>query len=635
MAGPPGATRPGRAIAVLAALGVALYALILVVAPDRVAGRALSLVDTYTPQLGLDLRGGTEIVLRPVVAAGAEGSITDENINEAIGIIRQRVDGTGVAEAEVSSQGSGGGRTIVIQIPGERNEQVLAQVQQTAELRFRQVLAVDNGTPLPQPTPGATPGATPAAPAPGATVQPGATPGAGGAGGDGAEAPAGIAETPPDPAPQPTSDGREAPRALAAATPAAPAATPAPTPGATPAPAQEQAPAEGPFTAAEVPQRVQQAFQRLDCSDPPERTGPSDPGAPIASCGDDGLKYLLSPAVLVGTDVAGATSGLQALPNGGVSNTWEVRLDFTGEGTRKFADETARVNVLPPPENQLAIVLDDRVVSAPTINEAIPGGSASITGSFTQESAEDLANVLRYGALPLAFEPQSVNEVSPTLGDESLRGGLIAGGLGLLAVVLYMLVYYRLLGLVAVASLVVATIGTWGLLVFLGWQIGYALTLAGIAGAIVSIGVTADSFVIYFERIRDEVREGRTVRVAAETGWRRARRTIIASDVVSLLAAVVLYFLSSSSVRGFAFTLGLTTLVDVIVVFLFTKPLVTLFVRSRGLSTGGMSGLDAKRLGAVPGSSPSPSLAMARARERRRVAEAGAASGATSMGKDL
>jgi preprotein translocase subunit SecD len=276
---------------------------------------------------------------------------------------------------------------------------------------------------------------------------------------------------------------------------------------------------------------------------------------------------------------------------------------------------------VPSPLNQLAIVLDGRVVSAPVIQEAITGGSAQITGNFTQQEATDLANVLKFGALPLSFEPGSAREVSPTLGADSLRGGLIAGALGMVLVLLYMLVYYRGLGLISAASLVVAGTLSWGLVVLLGWQIGYRLSLAGIAGLIVSIGITADSFVVFFERLRDEVREGKSGRVAVESGWRRARRTIIVSDVVSLLAAGVLYVLSTASVRGFAFTLGLTTLVDIVVVFLFTKPLVTLAVRSKAWGTGRWSGLDPVHLGAP--APTSPSLALARARERRAKSAAG------------
>ena len=240
------------------------------------------------------------------------------------------------------------------------------------------------------------------------------------------------------------------------------------------------------------------------------------------------------------------------------------------------------------------------VISAPGLTSGpILDGRASITGNFTQAEAFDLANVLKFGALPLSFDPGDVSEISETLGGEQLRAGLIAGAIGLGLVALYSLAYYRGLGLVTVASLAIAAVLTYGLIVLLGWLIGFRLTLAGIAGIIVAVGVTADSFVIYFERLRDEVREGRTVRVAVEEGWRRARRTIIVSDVVSLIAAATLYLLSSANVKGFAFALGLTTLVDMAVVFLFTKPLVTILARTEFFGGGHrFSGLDAARLGA-------------------------------------
>ena len=253
------------------------------------------------------------------------------------------------------------------------------------------------------------------------------------------------------------------------------------------------------------------------------------------------------------------------------------------------------------PLNQVAIVLDGLVVSAPRINEAIPSGNAQITGSFTQLEAQDLANVLKYGALPLSFDRGEVQQVSPTLGADQLSAGLLAGGLGLGLVLLYSLLYYRGLGLVTVGSLAVAGSLVYLMFLLLGEWIGFTLTLAGIAGAIVAIGVTADSFIIYFERIRDEIREGRSLRTAVETGWSRARRTILVADFVSIIAAVLLYFFAVGGVRGFAFTLGLTTLVDLIVVFVFTKPIVTILAKMKFFASGHpLSGLSAKSTGTLP-----------------------------------
>ena len=275
-------------------------------------------------------------------------------------------------------------------------------------------------------------------------------------------------------------------------------------------------------------------------------------------------------------------------------------LSFNGEGTKAFGALTTRVTSLPSPTNQVAIVLDGLVVSAPRINEAINSGSAQISGSFSQTDATDLANVLKYGALPLAFDRGEVQQISPTLGADQLRGGLLAGFLGLLLVVLYSFLYYRGLGLVSVGSLAIAGGLTYLSFLLLGKWIGFTLTLAGIAGAIVAIGITADSFIVYFERIRDEVREGRSLRSAVETGWQRARRTIIVADFVSMIAAVLLYFFAVGGVRGFAFTLGLTTLIDLFVVFIFTKPFVTILAKVKFFSSGHpLSGLSVKSLGVV------------------------------------
>ena len=261
---------------------------------------------------------------------------------------------------------------------------------------------------------------------------------------------------------------------------------------------------------------------------------------------------------------------------------------------------TSRVTKLASPQNQAAIVLDGLVISAPRINEAILTGSAQITGGFTQADATDLANVLKYGALPLAFDRGEVQQISPTLGSDQLHAGLLAGGLGLLLVILYSLLYYRGLGLVSVGSLLVAGVVTTLSFLLLGKWIGFTLTLAGIAGAIVSIGITADSFIVYFERLRDEVRDGRSLRTAVETGWARARRTIIVADSVSLIASILLYFFAVGSVRGFAFTLGLTTLVDLIVVFFFTKPLVSFLSRVSFYANGHkLSGFSSQSLGVV------------------------------------
>jgi preprotein translocase subunit SecD len=315
----------------------------------------------------------------------------------------------------------------------------------------------------------------------------------------------------------------------------------------------------------------------------------------VVSCDRTGTaKYILAPAQVLGNMVSEASAAIDQQGAAG----WFVSLDFNGEGATKFGALTQAVTGLAAPQNQVAIVLDGLVVSAPRINEAITGGSAQITGNFTQKEASNLANVLKYGALPLAFDQGEVLQVSPTLGSDQLNAGLLAGLIGFILVFIYSMFYYKLLGIVTVLSLLVASGVTYLAILLLGEWIGFTLTLAGIAGIIVAVGITADSFVVYFERLRDEVREGRSIRSAAETGWIKARRTIIVSDMVSMIASVLLYFFAVGGVRGFAFTLGLTTLVDLLVVFLFTHPLVSLMTRMKFFANGHrLSGFSQKSLG--------------------------------------
>jgi preprotein translocase subunit SecD len=548
-----------------------LYGFVWLAAPSALGKDELSTGQRYQPRLGLDLEGGTSVILTPRRAQGA-GPVPKDSLNQAVSIIRNRVDSFGVAESEVTTAGD----NIVISIPGKQDESILDTVQQTAELRFRQVLLSGPGV--------ATPTSTPSPST--ATSTPSASPSA-----------SGSASSTASPSPTATTNNRAVPRALKANSSASPSATPSPTPTA-PAPS-------GTGQAAITPE-LQQQFAQLDCSDPEKvraalrAPGRDNPKKPLVTCDEDGAeKYILGPAEVLGTDVDTASADLAQNSQGVSTGGWVVNLQFTGEGKKKFGDVTRRLFAEKGDLNRFAIVLDGLSVSAPTTNAVITNGQATISGNFTQDEARDLANVLKFGALPLTFDPGEVQEVSATLGSEQLRAGLIAGAIGLALVVLYSLLYYRGLGLVTIASLTVAAIITYGMVVLLGWQLGFRLSLAGIAGLIVAIGITADSFVVYFERIRDEVRDGRTLRVAVETGWVRARRTILAADFVSFLAAVVLYLLSVGAVRGFAFTLGLTTLIDIAVVFLFTKPLVTLLARTKFYGQGHpLSGLSPDRLGA-------------------------------------
>ncbi|MFE5208206.1 protein translocase subunit SecD [Streptomyces sp. NPDC056600] len=559
--------KPGRALALI------LIALVALTGGMFVSGHT-------TPRLGIDLAGGTSITLRAVAEKGQESAINPTNMATAVDIMERRVNGLGVSEAEVQTQGD---KNIIVNVPkGTNSQQARDQVGTTAKLYFRPVVQLEvSGGEAAVPTPGATDGASPSADPTGKNS---ASPSAPEASDPSAKASA---------SPQ----GRALTEGLKAAT-----ATPSPdATGATEAPAESPAPAQ---TAPPVDAKVQAAYAKLDCSDPKQRATAgkdSKPEDATVACGRNGdgpwQKYILGPAEVDGTDVDDA----QAVLNTQTGAGWTVTMEFTSEGRKKFGDITGQLATQAPPMNQFAIVLDGEVVSDPRVSEALTGGNAEISGSFGQEEAQALANMLSYGALPLTFEEDSVTTVTPALGGEQLDAGLIAGAIGLALVVIYLLVYYRGLSLIAIVSLLVSAALTYSIMSLLGPGIGFALNLPAVCGAIVAIGITADSFIVYFERIRDEIRDGRTLRPAVERAWPRARRTILVSDFVSFLAAAVLFVVTVGKVQGFAFTLGLTTLLDVVVVFLFTKPLMTLLARTKFFSSGNSwSGLDPKRLGVQP-----------------------------------
>jgi preprotein translocase subunit SecD len=579
----PTATRPGRIIGALLVLIALVFGLIYVTAPDHIGKDALSLGTKYKPRLGLDLEGGTSVILTPRVAKGSQATITKDALNQAVTIIRSRVDSFGVAEAEVATAG----KNIVISVPGKQDKNILETVKQTAQLRFRRVLLSGSGAPAPT---------TPVTPSPSGSASP---------------SPSGSASPSSSPTPSGTksNQNRAIPRALRAATTSTtPGASSSATPTPTTTPTTPATPAASGIGVVPITPALQAEFNALDCSKKSQlqtalhKAGADSPKKPLVTCETDGsAKYILGPAVVLGTEVKSASAGL-AQNNGVATGGWEVNLSFNGSGRKKFGDVTREMVTQTSGSdlNRFAIVLDGLVVSAPTTQGAITDGNAQITGQFTQAEATSLANVLKYGALPLTFDAGDVQQISATLGGDQLRAGLIAGGIGLFLVVLYSLLYYRGLGFVTVASLCVSAVLTYGMVVLLGWQLGFRLSLAGVAGLIVAIGITADSFIVFFERLRDEVREGRTLRVAVENGWVRARRTILAADFVSFLAAVILYLLSAGSVRGFAFTLGLTTLIDIVVVFMFTKPMLTMLARTEFFGQGHrFSGLDPERLGST------------------------------------
>lgn len=463
---------------------------------------------SFAPELALDLQGGTQIILTPTLADGQV--VEQEQLDQAVTIIRQRIDGSGVGEAQVSVQGN---QNIVVSIPGAPDANTLQLIKASALLEFRPVITY----------------AASAAPS--------------------TESAAVDISTLND------------------------------TPATTPVNASD---------AAWITEKVQAQFDQLDCSTEFRSAGQvDDPTKPLVTCDDFYLyKYILGPVEVNGLNISNAYAGTVTTTTGASTNDWAVNLEFDATGTESFGQVTARLFGLPSPQNQFAITLDGLVITAPATNAVITNGQAQITGNFTQESATALSDQLKYGALPIGFEVQSQENISATLGEESLRSGLIAGVIGLIVVVVYMTFQYRGLASVVLGSLIVAAILVYLAVAFLSWRQGYRLSLAGVAGLIVAIGITADSFIVYFERIRDELREGRTLETAVEAGWKRALRTILVSDAVSLTAAVVLYLLTSSSVRGFAFTLGLTTLIDLMVVTLFTHPLVQVLARKKFFASG-------------------------------------------------
>ncbi|TDB94582.1 protein translocase subunit SecD [Nonomuraea longispora] len=575
-------------------------------------GGTMFLQQAYTPKLGLDLAGGTTVTLSPVTQNNA--APPEEILDRAVNIIRDRVNGTGISDAEVAKSGD----NIIISIPGVGQNEAIKLVATTAELRFRQVLAMEatqapadlaTNAPTPSASPsGATSGEPSDSPAESSASDP-AKPQAS----EPVRPPTSPASGAPQPSTSPT--GKALSSALTAPTPSTSAEPSASPKGqdkrgtkdgkSTPAPSDDpsQPPADDPATAGLNTEGIDPAvlaqFKKLNCADPANRGQgvQDDPNKQYAGCESDGsFKYVLDVAKVVGTDIDTASAGVRQ-----GTTEWVVQLDFKSKGAGEWSKLTTAAYNSQEPRNKVAVVLDGVVITAPNIISPIPGGRAEITGGFDQASATTLADQLKYGALPLKFQRSSVDTVSSTLGQDQLEGGLVAGLIGLVLVVLYCMLYYRGLGVVAVLSLVVATVITYTSVVVLGHNAGFRLSLPHIIGLVVSIGITADSFIVYFERIRDEMKEGRrTLRSAVEVAWVRARRTILIADAVMFIAAVVLYFLAVGGVAGFAFAMGLTTLIDVVVVFLFTKPFIASLARVKFFAKGHpLSGLDAERMSEV------------------------------------
>jgi len=457
-------------------------------------------------------------------------SVTTDQLNQAVSIIRQRIDSAGVSESEINTQG---GQNIVVSIPGTPDDATLNRIKSSAKLEFRPVLVA----------------AAPSA----ATV-----------GKDGAS----------------------------------------PTPSPTPVPSNlPSTPTVSPTNGSDlnyVTPALQAQYDAFDCKKV-DTTNVAPADKPLVTCETDGsVKYILGPVEVSGSNISDATNGQTRTQSGATTGEWAVNIIFDGTGTKAFSTVTTRLSGLQGVQNQFAIVLDGKVISAPRTLAVITDGKPQITGNFTQASSKVLADQLKFGALPLSFTVQSQDTISATLGSTQLASGIIAGLIGLILVIMYSLAQYRLLGLVTIASLTVAALITYLLITVLSWREGYRLSLAGVAGLIVSIGITADSFIVYFERVRDELRDGRGLESSVEAGWKRALRTILASDAVNFLAAGVLFIVAVGNVKGFALTLGLTTIVDIAVVMLFTHPVLQLVAQTRFFSEGHkLSGLDPRALGAT------------------------------------
>lgn len=541
-----------------------------------------------TPQLGLDLAGGRQVVLEPRTDGGE--SISTAQLDQAIDIIRRRVDGSGTAEAEVTRLG----QNISVAIPGNPTPDQLEALSRSSQMAFRPVLMA-----MPILPPELQPQPEREIPLPadklrerveqmGVPVN---------------DDPA----TETDDAAEPTENrgGEGLMRASGTADDAGTTAPPG-TDGATETEdpsLDDELPIADPSDITQVTPELQEQFAAAECTDELSDAAANAPmDKPLVVCNSERTeKYILGPAELSGASLVDATSGPEQVQGGAVTGRWQVVLTFDDEGGQTFADITSRLMGFPQDsaQNRFAMVLDGSVISAPSVNSVIPNGVATITGTFTVAEAQSLANQLKFGALPLSFTVQTSEQISPTLGGEQLRYGLIAGAIGLLLVFIFMLIQYHALGFVAIASLIVAGILAYGAVTLLGWATNFRLTMAGVTGLIVSIGITADSFIVYFERIRDEVRAGRPLRYAVDTGWARARQTIIISDVVNLIAAGVLYFLSEAGVKAFAFTLGLTTVMDLVVVMMFTHPVVSILANTPFFGEGRKwSGMEPERLGA-------------------------------------
>ena len=579
--------RPVRALVTLTVAIVAACAALAI-------GHFMKGVSPY-PDLALDLKGGTQLILTPTPTSEGQREITEEDITQAISIIRNRIDASGVSESEISSMGSS---NIMVSIPGTPSQEQLDLIRSSSQMNFRPVLRIGPAQGVLQNQ------QQPQVDNPQSGVQSGAQSGAqsGEQSGtqSGEQSGAGAADTAQSGVQSTALDEATARGAADADGDGVLSDTPATTP-------------ENASDLAWVTEQVMYDFLTLDCSasaDVKRVEGPAD--KPYAACDESGqVKYILGPVAVPGSDLTSATAAIARNNNGQSTGQWIVSLQFNHDGAEKFKETSTILYGYhdsdpqgssfrgSPDRNSFAVVLDGTVITAPSMQAIIANGEAQISGNFTAQSATALANQLQFGSLPLNFEVQSEQQISATIGTDHLTIGLWAALIGFLLVILYLIWQYRGLAIISAGSLVIASVITYLVITLLSWAMGYRLSLAGVAGLIMAIGVTTDSFIVYFERVRDEVRDGRPLRAAVEEGWDRAKRTILVSDAVNLVAAVVLYLLAVGGVQGFAFTLGITTVIDIAVIFLFTHPMMELLIRTRFFGEGHkLSGLDPEHLGA-------------------------------------
>nr|WP_311644407.1 protein translocase subunit SecD [Schaalia odontolytica] len=579
--------RPVRALVTLTVAIVAACAALAI-------GHFVKGVSPY-PDLALDLKGGTQLILTPTPTSEGQRAITEEDITQAIAIIRNRIDASGVSESEISSMGSS---NIMVSIPGTPSQEQLDLIRSSSQMNFRPVLRIGPAQGILQnqqqpqvdnPQSGAQSGA-----------QSGEQSGAQSGAQSGEQSGAGAADTAQSGVQSTALDEATARGAADADGDGVLSDTPATTP-------------ENASDLAWVTEQVMYDFLTLDCSasaDVKRVEGAAD--KPYAACDESGqVKYILGPVAVPGSDLEAASAAIATNGTGQPTGQWIVSVRFNHEGAEKFKETSTILYGYhdsdpqgssyrgSPDRNSFAVVLDGTVITAPSMQAIITNGEAQISGNFTPQSARALANQLQFGSLPLNFEVESEQQISATIGTDHLTVGLWAALIGFLLVILYLIWQYRGLAIISAGSLVVASIITYLVITLLSWAMGYRLSLAGVAGLIMAIGVTTDSFIVYFERVRDEVRDGRPLRAAVEEGWDRAKRTILVSDAVNLVAAVVLYLLAVGGVQGFAFTLGITTIIDIAVIFLFTHPMMELLIRTRFFGEGHkLSGLDPEHLGA-------------------------------------